>query len=370
MNIQPLQQAMDRAAREKIFPGGVLFVGQGDQPAAVIPAGRLTYGPDARPVDTDTVYDLASLTKPLATAVLTMMVLERTWLNLETTLDQLLPLFVPADKKDITLRHLLSHTSGLPAWRPLHEETTGLRAEKVREEMMKRILAEPLESPPGQKHVYSDLDFMLLGFILERYGQDRQDRMFTGLVSRPLGLTHLGYRPLGQPGLADVENIAPTEDLGAQGGLVHGRVHDSNAAALGGVAGHAGLFGRASDVYSLLVSLRASYKNAEGYRLVASRTLKTFWRTPNPDPSAVAALGFDRPAASASAAGNRMSRSSLGHLGFTGTSFWYDPDRDATVILLTNRVHPSATSDAIQGFRPMIHDLVMDALADTEPRAA
>lgn len=370
MNIKSLQQAMDRAVEQKIFPGGVLFVGLGDRPAAVVAAGRLTYRPETHAVDADTVYDLASLTKSLSTAVLTMMILERTWLDMDTTLDQLLPLAVPEDKKSITLLHLLSHTSGLPAWRPIYRAVRGVPAGRIRKRAMETILQAPLESLPGQRYLYSDLDFMLLGFILERFGQDRQDRLFTSLVSKPLGLTHLAYRPLSQPDLPFLETIAPTEDRGAEGGLLHGRVHDDNAAALGGVAGHAGLFGRAADVFSIVVSLRASYRNEQGYRLVATRSVKTFWQTPGPDQTATAVLGFDRPLAEGSAAGRRLSRSSVGHLGFTGASFWYDPDRDLTIILLTNRVHPSAENNAIRDFRPAVHDLVVDAVTEAKPEAA
>lgn len=370
MNINPLQQAMDQAVKDKSFPGGVLLVGQGDRPAAVVASGRLTYRPEDRAVDADTVYDLASLTKSLSTAVLTMMTIERTWLDLDTTLDQLLPLAVPKDKKPITLLHLLSHTSGLPAWRPIYRAVQGVPAGRIRKRAMEAILKAPLESPPGQRYLYSDLDFILLGFILERFGQDRQDRLFMNLVAKPLGLTRLAYRPLSQPDLPSLETIAPTEDRGAEGGLLHGRVHDDNAAALGGVAGHAGLFGRAADVFSIVVSLRASYKNTKGYKLVAARSVKTFWQTPAPDPAATAGLGFDRPAASGSAAGERLSRQSVGHLGFTGTSFWYDPDRDLTVILLTNRVHPSIENNAIRDFRPAVHDLAVNAVIEAGSEAS
>ncbi|MBW2060136.1 MAG: beta-lactamase family protein [Deltaproteobacteria bacterium] len=362
MNIGRLQEEMDRAVAAGVFPGGVLLAARGSQVAATITAGRLEYSLKASPVRTETIYDLASLTKVLSTAILTMIFLEQGRFGLESSLKQLWPGRVPPDKRGLTLTQLLSHTSGLPAWRPYFEVLNQVPIGKHRTRMAELILEEPLESEPGKRSEYSDLNFILLGLILEEIAQARQEQLFEELVARPLGLKRTGYRPMDRKNLASAGSIAPTEDCPDRGGVLKGEVHDKNAWALSGVAGHAGLFGTAGEVWRIMASLRASFRHEPGSRLVLKHIVQSFWLWESQAISLNSALGFDRPVENDSAAGHYFSRASVGHLGFTGASLWYDPDQDLTVILLTNRVHPSSTNEAIKKFRPFIHDLVFEKL--------
>ncbi|MBW2323470.1 MAG: serine hydrolase [Deltaproteobacteria bacterium] len=340
----------------------MLLAAKGERIAANITAGRLEYGDQASSVHWETIYDLASLTKILSTTILTMIFLDQGRFDLQSPLKRLWPFFVPDDKKELTLFHLLSHTSGLPAWRPYFETLEQVPSEERRKQAAELILEEPFEAEPGTRSIYSDLNFILLGLILEEIGHARLDRLFDEHIARPLTLRQTGYRPLDQTGLSSTEEIAPTEDCPDRGGVLKGAVHDKNAYALSGAAGHAGLFGTAGEVWRIMASLRASFRNDPGNHLVSTQTVKTFWKWTNDNPHITGALGFDRPAETDSAAGRYFSRASVGHLGFTGTSVWYDPDMDLTVILLTNRVHPSSANEAIKEFRPSIHDLAFKTI--------
>jgi len=357
-----LQQEMNQAVSRGVFPGAVLLVAQGEQ-VVTVAAGRFEYDARSRTVTPTTIYDLASLTKVLSTTLLTMIFLKQRRFDLQTPLKQLWPFYIPKDKKDITLTHLLSHTSGLPAWRPYFKSLNQIPIKERRRRAAELILEEPLESEPGKQFTYSDLDFILLGLILEETGQAHLDLLFHEFIARPLDLRRTGYRPLDRKNQISINEIAPTEDCPERGGVLKGVVHDKNAHALSGTAGHAGLFGTAGEVWRILSSLRTSFRNTPGVRLVSNQTIKTFWQWTGDNPHVTGALGFDRPADIDSAAGRYFSPSSVGHLGFTGTSLWYDPERDFAVILLSNRVHPSSTNEAIKKFRPYIHDLAVETIA-------
>lgn len=360
MDRDRLQREMDDAAAQGVFPGGVLLAAIGPDIAEVVTTGRFTYDPNSSPVRPNTIYDLASLTKILSSTILIMMEIERGRLNLDMTLSRFRPEPVPPDKAGITLAHLLGHASGWPAWRPYYEILAETPAADRRVRMAELILAEPLEYGLGENTVYSDLNFILLGLVLEDLAGVRQDRLFRDRIAGPLDL-QIKYRPLDE-GSPTVEGIAPTEVSPGRGGLLQGRVHDDNAAAMNGVAGHAGLFGAAEDVWRIIQSLRASYRDEAGPRLVSTEIVRAFWRPASVPAASHRALGFDMPDPSNSSTGRYFSSRSVGHLGYTGTSAWYDPDRDLTVILLTNRVHPSADNTAIRAFRPRIHDAVVMGL--------
>jgi len=322
------------------------------------PAGRLSVASDSEPVSLDTAYDLASLTKILSTTILAMIFIEKGWCTLDATLSETWPGLMPEDKKTITFRQLLNHSTGLPAWRPLYDTLEPLPVELRRARAAELILREPLECFPGEKSLYSDLNFILLGFMLEQIGRASLDVLFDSFIAQPLKLRHTGYRPLDKGGMSARSIIAPTEVFPEQREALQGEVHDRNARALGGTAGHAGLFGPAMEVWLIMKDLIAAFKNQPGPHLVSNATVRTFWQRHG----STRALGFDMPSETGSAAGELFSRASVGHLGFTGTSLWYDPSRDLTVILLTNRVHPSTANEAIREFRPVIHDLAVRAV--------
>lgn len=362
-SLKQLQAAMGQAASDRVFPGGVLLGAAFGNVEISIAAGRLDYSSESSLVNADTLYDLASLTKALSTAVLTMVLLDQGRLNLSTRLEEIWPEIAPSDKRNITITQLLSHTSGLPGWRPLYEKLDQTLGRFPEEVALSMILEEPLECEPGQKEIYSDLDYILLGLLLEKIADKSLNRLFDEFIAGPLDLADATYRPAGDFSDVVKNRIAPTEYSRERGGLLKARVHDQNAEALLGIAGHAGLFGTALDVWKIIASLRAAYLDEPGERIVSSDTVRTFWDFQNGLPETGFALGFDRPAKTGAAAGSRISAKAVGHLGFTGTSIWYDPQMDLGAVLLTNRVHPSRENEAIKKFRPMIHDMLFDHLA-------
>ena len=358
-----LREEMDRAVRRKVFPGGVLLAARGDRVTGLFPAGGLTYEQGSPPVRPDTIYDLASLTKILSTTILTMIFLDTGRFHLDSDLNTLWPGDVPRDKAGLTLARLLSHSAGFPAWRPFYGDWLKSPENRRRSLASAAILDEPLIYRPGRQSIYSDLDFILLGLILEQTGQGRQDDLFEQYIAGPLGASGIGYLPTDRAPRFARADIAPTEDLAERGGLISGVVHDDNAAALSGVAGHAGLFGNVFGVWSVFSALRRAFRDEPGKRLAAAATVKKFWQRSSLAPDSDWALGFDTKSETGSSLGRYFSLKSVGHLGFTGTSLWHDPETDLTVILLTNRVHPTRDNLAIRAFRPEIHETAAQCLS-------
>lgn len=353
---------LERGAASGVFPGGVLLIAHQGREVGLFAAGRTSSLADAALVSPESVYDLASVTKILSTTLLAMVFFESGRLDLDAPLADIWPGDVPEDKKELTPRLLLCHSSGLAAWRPFYETLEKLPPENRRAAAAEAILNDPPECRPGERGIYSDLNFILLGFILENLGGRRQDELFDEHVARPLGLTRTGYRAEDRPGAVPLVDVVPTEIAPRRGGLIHGLVHDDNAASLGGVAGHAGLFGPVREVWKIIKSLADLLWDRPGEKIVSSETFELFRQRAGLAPNWPYALGFDQLEEEGSSAGRYFSRDSIGHLGFTGTSLWYDPQRDAAVILLTNRVHPTAENQALKAFRPGLHDLVAEAL--------
>jgi serine-type D-Ala-D-Ala carboxypeptidase len=356
-----LKAVMLDGVNEGVFPGGVLIVARGDRIVERLAVGRLSGEKSKSPDPEHTVYDLASLTKVLSTVVLTMIFVDQGRFRISDPLARLWPGAVPADKKKITIAQLLSHASGMAAWRPFFEELENLPEQERRNAVAKAILNDPLEAKPGKKAIYSDLNYILLGLILEAFGRARQDVLFNHFIARPLNLTHTGYRPLDRPPVItdDAHVYAPTENIPRRGGVIRGQVHDDNAAALSGVAGHAGLFGTAMEVWTIFQALRRAHREETESGLVLTQTVRRFWQDAKTAPNSTWTLGFDRPSQEGSSSGRHFSKQSIGHLGYTGTSLWYDTERDLTVIMLTNRVYPTSENQAIKSFRPIIHDAVV-----------
>jgi len=357
------------ALRQGAFPGGVFGLAWGP------PAARHTLiraygelwaaglGPaDSLPMSEEVVFDLASLTKPLATVLAVLCLQKEGLLSLADRLPELLGREVAADKRDITLAHLLQHCSGLVAHRPYFESLRLMPADQRRQAVRDLILAEPLRSSPGTEVCYSDLGYLLLGHIVEEKVGQPLDTLVRERLYAPLGLEgRLVFKPrqslLGRPGV----RFAPTEDCPWRGRVLHGEVHDDNAFVLGGVAGHAGLFGTAGAVLQLSRFLLDLSLGRGGHPHVRSSDLRQAVCRSGP-PGSDWGLGFDTPSPQQSSAGELLSRRSFGHLGFTGTSFWCDPDRDVAVVLLTNRVHPSRDNLLIRQFRPRFHDAIVRCL--------
>lgn len=356
IDFQAPDDLMNAAVAQGIFPGAVLLVsGRGEillQRAygmADIFAGRR--------MTCDTVFDLASLTKPLATVLAVMRLIERGRLSLDRLCRSDWPQFRGDGKERITIRHLLSHCSGLPAWRPYYLHLRGY-APEVRALMLQRaVLAEPLLSPPGERPQYSDIGFLVLQWIVEHVTGRSLNRFLEADVYGPQAVDSLFF--VEHDRHTPRRDYAATELCPLRGRLLVGEVHDDNAHLSGGVAGHAGLFGTAGAVWKVLQGLLAAEKGTEPHPSFETELVQLFFERQS---DSRWTLGFDTPALTNSSAGRFFSAGSVGHLGYTGTSFWMDRRCGIIVILLTNRVHPSRYNTGIRSFRPCLHDAVMDAL--------
>jgi CubicO group peptidase (beta-lactamase class C family) len=305
----------------------------------------------------ETLFDLASLTKPLATALSLGVLAGEGAIDLNAPLSDFLP--APPDKAGITLRQLLSHSSGLPAFRPYFHRLMSAPEADRRGLLLGLALEEPLESLPGEAARYSDVGYILLGAVAERASGVRLDRLAEKRIFEPLlGTSSLHFRPRGE---ANPEfETAATESCPRRGKVLVGEVHDESCWAAGGVCGHAGLFGKAGDVALLLLHLRRIYLGEAEGPLPRAMLSRLFRRQAAP-PGTDWGLGFDHPSLAGSSAGRHFSKSlCVGHLGFTGCSFWMDLEHDLLVVLLSNRVHPSRENDAIRRLRPRLHDAVFE----------
>jgi CubicO group peptidase (beta-lactamase class C family) len=362
-----MPDSFDRAAEillggvlDRAFPAAAAEVGRRDGPVWCRAFGALTYEADAVETTTDTIFDLASLTKVIATTTLVMRGIDEGSLTLEARVRDLLPEWRGEDRDTVTVRDLLTHSSGLPAYLPFFRDHTG------RVEFEPAICQTPLEYAPRTQSLYSDLGFILLGFLLEdaagrgRRAAGRFDPAATLAAQFRRVATYITPEPLAfNPPRTWRERTAPTEIDQWRGRLLTGEVHDENTWALGGAAGHAGLFGTAAAVGGFA---RALLHTIGGHDLLArSATCREFIRRSGV-PGSSRALGWDTMLPTSSC-GTRMSASAIGHTGFTGTSLWIDWERDLYVVLLTNRVHPSRENNRLKAIRPAFHDAVLDEFA-------
>lgn len=337
---------LSHAVNDGVFPGCAVSVGNLNGPLFESGFGHLSSELKSVPT-ADTLYDVASLTKVMCTASLLMKAIDLQ----ECELSDLAVSFLPELQHSFLLHHLMTHSSGLPAWKPLFE-ICGSPCTK--EQMFEAINQQSLEQAPGKKANYSDLGFMLLGFALEEIFPHSLDVLFKENVADVLSLKRTTFTPL-KAGF-DLSNIAPTEICSFRKKLVHGDVHDENAFVLGGVAGHAGLFSTAHEVGVFAQSI---LKNLNGESLLANpETMRLFATQQYMPKESTWALCWDTPSAENSSAGQLWSRQSIGHLGYSGCSIWIDLEKNFYAVLLSNRVHPSRKNDKIKLFRPQFHDLL------------
>jgi serine-type D-Ala-D-Ala carboxypeptidase len=335
------------------FPGAALAVGRRDKVVVEQGFGRMQWGAGSAPVDPDaTVFDLASLTKVVATTTAVMLLAEDGRINLDARVSNYLPAFTGGGKEQVTIRHLLTHTSGLPAGAGLWGSP---------EEALARAISVPLGRPAGARVEYSDIGFIVLWVAAQSAaGDEPLYRLLDRRVFGPLQMRYTTFLP-GER----CDRCAPTAQR-RDGTLLQGRVHDPLAQRLGGVAGHAGLFSTAHDL-ARFAAMLANGGELEGVRVLNTETIRRF--TQRQPGSATRALGWDTPGDGASgAAGQRISRSGFGHTGFTGTSLWVDPDRGTWVVLLSNRVFEPQGANRIQALRRSVHDWV--ALSTDEAMAS
>jgi len=351
--LKPVTELLDSAVAAGAAPGAVLAITR-DGERFVYASGQLGADEPESP-GAATIYDLASLTKVVGLVTGAMLAVDEGRLELDAPVQQYVPAFTGAGKDRVTVRMLLAHASGLPAWRPLFREA-GSRAEAF-------ALADttPLGSVPGTVEVYSDLGAIILTQVLETVYHQRLDSLLERRVFGPLGMRATGYLP----GADQRDRIAPTEMDPWRGRMLRGEVQDENAALMDGVSGHAGLFGSAED---LLTFAEWVLEQADGRSArpadrptIRPSVLQEFTRRQNLVPGSSRALGWDTPSPGGSS-GSRLSPRSFGHTGFTGTSLWIDPEHHLAIILLSNRVNPTRDNPRWAPLRGKIADLVMTTL--------
>ncbi|MEO8680028.1 MAG: serine hydrolase domain-containing protein [Vicinamibacterales bacterium] len=339
---------IELAISSRVFPGAVVEIGRRDRVLATITRGALTYATDSPAVDALTIYDVASLTKVLATTPLIMQEVEAGRMRLNDRVRHWIPAWSGEERQIVTIQDLLEHCAGLPANRPYYQWKSG------REGFELGICEEPLDYAPRTQSIYTDLGFILLGFALEHAGGVPLDRRFDGWRDAELGP---GVELRFHPPAGWFSRTAPTEDS-SHGEELRGGVHDENARALGGVAGHAGLFGTAAAVGACARWWLARVMDLPPG---STSTLARFMQK-STVPGSSRALGWDTMLPTSSC-GTRLSPRAIGHTGFTGTSLWIDPAQDLYVVLLSNRVHPTRKGEGIQQARRDLHDAIVGDLS-------
>lgn len=341
------------AIEKKAFPGVTIAITQEEKLIALRGFGTFTYDHHSAPVTPETIYDLASLTKVLATTMMAMLLFERGQLDLNAAVVNILPQFDSPDapRKHVTIRMLLAHSSGLPAYKRLFERA------KTADELMQSAFQVPLKSMPEARAEYSDIGFIILGELLKRIACEPLDSFCQREIFFPLGMSATTFNPPSnwKP------QIPPTvNDPTFRHRMIQGEVHDENASVLGGVAGHAGLFSSAHNLACFAHCILLG-----GAPILKPETLKMFTTREKLPAGTTRALGWDTPS-HPSQSGKYFSPQSFGHLGYTGTLLWIDPERRLSVTLLTNRTWPDCSSQAIKQVRPAFHDEVIEALQDNE----
>jgi CubicO group peptidase (beta-lactamase class C family) len=340
-----IQEGMAQTA----FPAASIAVTCRGELVALKAFGHFTYEPGSPPVTVATVFDLASVSKVVATTSMAMILYERGLIDLEAPVVSIVPEFAGGDARrgEVTVHILLAHSSGLPAYEKLF-----LKA-KTRDELLAAAFATPLAADPGKRAEYSDIGFIILAIALERIADESLDRFCQRDLFGPLGMLHTAFNPPA----AWRASIPPTaNDRSFRKRIVQGEVQDENASVLGGVAGHAGLFATAEDLATFAHVLLQG-----GQPPVRAETVALFTRRETAPAGSSRALGWDTPSAP-SQSGKYFSPHSFGHLGYTGTSLWIDPERQLSITLLTNRTWPDCSNKAIKDVRPAFHDAVVEAL--------
>lgn len=361
-----IEDVLQAAIADRAFPGAAYAILQSGRTVKIGAVGHLTYTADAPATAPETIWDLASVSKVVGTTTAAMLLAEEGQLDLDAPVASVIPEFAQKGKERITFRNLMVHDSGLIAFRRYHEFCAN------REEILNAIYGEGLEYETQTKTIYSDLSMILVGEAIERLTGQPLDILLRDRVFLPIGMRDTGYLPAGGDWNIDPRRCAPTEKMEAwrrerharigdsrpslvgQGEFIQGEVHDPTAAAMGGVAGHAGLFSTAPD-------LARFFEAFLGGSLVRTETLAEFTR--RQDQKSTRALGWDTKSPEGSSAGALFGPRSFGHTGYTGTSVWHDPDAGLTAILLTNRVHPTSENLKISEVRPRFHDAVFASAA-------
>ncbi len=355
-----IEKMMAGGVETAVFPGAVLLCARGKK---ILFHGA--YGvadlSDQRPMKTNAIFDLASLTKPLATALAVSKLVKAGRVSLDTLLGDVIPAVLKTPKADISIDMLLRHTSGLPAHREFF--LSMVKENRAPREMLRNlIVAEPLEAEPGHQEIYSDLGYMFLSWVVETLSGQRLDQFVREQIYEPLGIRDLFFIDLNKGPLekrtVETARLVSTQTCPWRRRTLVGEVDDDNAWAAGGIEGHAGLFGDAGAIHILCFEILTAVCHGAPLVIDPDVISAFVWKDTGRDYVA----GFDTPSKVNSSAGRFFTVGSVGHLGFTGTSFWINPASGLIVILLTNRVHPSRANQKIKIFRPQLHDVVVNSL--------
>ncbi len=353
--IDSLRWYLQEAIKDSAFPGCAISVGVKGCLVLQEGFGNFTYDPHSKRVHTNSIFDLASVTKVVSSTTVAMVLYDRGLLKLDWKVSDIIPDFKGDEKDQVTIRHLLTHTSGLPGWIPFYLTMKG------KERIIQEISSTDLIYQPGTQTIYSDLGIILMQKVLETITQKPLDMLVKEYISGPLAMERTYYNPESHW----LNEIVPTEMSAFHKKLVRGFVHDENTFAMGGVSGHAGLFSTVDD----LSKFCQMYLNGGIYdykRILEPKTIVMFTTRQNIVEGSTRALGWDTRSEKESTSGDFMSMNAFGHLGFTGTSIWMDPDNEIFVILLTNRIYPTRENQKIRRVRPRVHNYVMKAVLDSE----
>jgi uncharacterized protein YbbC (DUF1343 family)/CubicO group peptidase (beta-lactamase class C family) len=358
-----VEDAVARAVSEKKVPGAVVVVGRRGKIALAKAFGKRAVEPIDEPMTRDTVFDMASLTKPTATATSVMILLERGKIRLSDNIVTHLPELKGNGKDSITIDQLLRHRAGLIPDNPIADYADGPEA------AWKKIADSSPQETPGERFLYSDVGFLILGRLVEKVSGQSLDEFARSAIFEPLGMVETGFRPIG--GLADeptpISRIAPTEREGTR--MLRGVVHDPRSRALGGVAGHAGLFGTADDLAVFAQMLIDGGKSVDGKRVLSPLTVRAMIDAGSTPEGQRRGLGWDVETAYSAPRGSLFGLTSFGHTGFTGTSLWIDPETETFVILLTSRLHPDGKGNSPTALRAEVATLVASSIVDALPKA-
>lgn len=358
-----LESLLKKGLDDGVFSGvavGVYMYRNREELRLITNRGRTRDDEAGEAIDKDTFFDLASLTKPLCTTLSILSLIQGKEINWSTKIFDILPFVTLPEFRDIRIDQLLSHSAGLISYKPVYQSFPPIPGNENKEKIIQLFLQEKLAYPPGRSCLYSDIGFMLLGALIEKVSGTTLDNFFRSEVAGPLKIEeNIRFSPLNQQEKKE-KNIAATELCPWRQQLMQGEVHDEHAWLMGGVAGHAGLFGNITGVMTLTEHLLHQWQGRAthpGFRDdLLRRALKKKYSNQS------WCRGFDTPAAQGSSAGIYFSAGSVGHLGYTGTSFWIDPEQEVVVVLLSNRVYPSRKNEQIKQFRPLLHNTVLEAL--------
>lgn len=352
---QRLTNLLEKGVVNGVYPGAVLLMAEKGRIIFLKEAGSLSLIPSVLPMRRDTIFDLASLTKPLATTLAIMKLVNDNRINLDRPLSDIMKTNKLGDKKVLTLRAILSHCAGFKDWMPFYSDLMKYSADIRKNVLRKKIIEEPFQYAQGTKCLYSDLGFMILEWVVETLsGESMADFVHKNFYA-PMGLERT-FLSTGNPPF-NTEEFAATEDCPWRNRIIQGEVQDENAYAAGGYSGHSGLFGTAEEIF-IIANILMEHYTGKRSDLFSPGIIREFFKKQEIVEGSTWALGWDTPSQENSSAGKHISPNSVGHLGFTGTSIWMDLDRSIIVVFLSNRIHPSRSNIKIRAFRPILHDMI------------